>query len=194
MLFKDVDEYNNAEAGGFHVALNKAEKMGISGLIMNISYEKQDTSYLVYVFAGHEDYWELLNMVDSTSISCIYAELKTELKNYIKSHLEVWRDEMAVLVAEDLKPKSYVDDTAVFYELVIANKGRYALVQYSDRAEIYEKTLTGYKKKEWIKGRFNPMDIVKGIENNNELFVQTEESIEDDFFRSNTEVTWQDYL
>lgn len=193
MFIRDVDEYNNAEAGGFHVALNKAEKMGISGLIMNISYEKQDSSYIIYVFAGHEDYWELLNMVDSTNISCIYADLRTELKGYIKSHLEVWRDKMAALVAEDLKPKSYVDDTAAFYDLAIANKGKYALVQFSDRAEIYEQTQSGYEKIHGLKGKYNPKDIIKMIENDEE-FVETTESVEEDFFLLNTEVTLQDYL
>ena len=194
MFFKDVDEYNNAEAGGFHVALNKAEKMGIPGLIMDVSYEKQDISYLVYVFAGHEDYWELLNMVDSIIISCIYADLKIELKNYIKSSLEVWRDKMDALVAEDLKPKSYVNDTAVFYELAIANKGRYALVQYSDRAEIYEQTQYEYKIRRSLKGKYNPKDIINMLENDAEEFMQTAESVEEDFFLSKTEVTLQDYL
>lgn len=193
MLFKDVDEYNNAEAGGFHVALNKAEKMEITGLIMNVSYEKQDNYYLVYVFAGHEDYWELLNMVDSTSIFCVYADIKLELKSYIKAHLEEWRDKMAALVAEDLRPKSYVDDTATFYDLVIANKGRFALVQYSDRAEIYEQTQYEYKIKRSLKGKYNPKDIIKILENDEE-FVETTESVEEDFFLLNTEVTLQDYL
>ena len=193
MFFKDVDEYNNAEAGGFHVALNKAEKMEITGLIMNVSYEKQDNSYLVYVFAGHEDYWELLNMVDSTFIFCVYADIKQELKSYIKAHLEEWRDKMAELVAEDLRPKSYVDDTAVFYDLVIANKGRFALVQYSDRAEIYEQTQFGYEQKHSLEGKYNPKDIIKMLENDEE-FVQTAESVEEDFFLLNTEVTLQDYL
>ncbi len=193
MLFKDVDEYNNAEAGGFHVALNKAEKMEITGLIMNVSYEKQDNYYLVYVFAGHEDYWELLNMVDSTSIYCVYADIKLELKSYIKAHLEEWRDKMAELVAEDLRPKSYVDNTAAFYDLVIANKGRFAIVQYSDRAEIYEQTQFGYKQKRSLEGKYNPKDIINMLENDEE-FVQTAESVEEDFFLSNTEVTLQDYL
>ena len=193
MIFKDVDEYNNAEAGGFHVALNKAEKMEITGLIMNVSYEKQDNYYLVYVFAGHEDYWELLNMVDSTSIFCVYADIKLELKSYIKAHLEEWRDKMAELVAEDLRPKSYVDDTAVFYDLVIANKGRFALVQYSDRAEIYEQTQFGYKKKRSLEGKYHQKDIIKFLENDEE-FIQTTESVEEDFFLLNTEVTLQDYL
>ncbi len=193
MFFKDVDEYNNAEAGGFHVALNKAEKMEITGLIMNVSYEKQDNYYLVYVFAGHEDYWELLNMVDSTSIFCVYADIKLELKSYIKAHLEEWRDKMAALVAEDLRPKSYVDDTATFYDLVIANKGRFALVQYSDRAEIYEQTQYEYKIKRSLKGKYNPKDIIKILENDEE-FVETTESVEEDFFLLNTEVTLQDYL
>lgn len=192
MFFKDVDEYNNAEAGGFHVALNMAEKMEITGLIMNVSYEKQDNYYLVYVFAGHEDYWELLNMVDSTVIFCVYADIKLELKSYIKAHLEEWRDKMAELVAEDLRPKSYVDNTAAFYDLVIANKGRFALVQYSDRAEIYEQTQYEYKIKRSLKGKYNPKDIIKILENDEE-FVETTESVEEDFFLSNTEVTLQDY-
>lgn len=193
MFFKDVDEYNNAEAGGFHVALNKAEKMEITGLIMNVSYEKQDNYYLVYVFAGHEDYWELLNMVDSTSIFCVYADIKLELKSYIKAHLEEWRDKMAELVAEDLRPKSYVDNTAAFYDLVIANKGKYALVQFSDRAEIYEQTQSGYEKKHRLKGRYYPKDIIMMLEND-EKFVETTESVGEDLYLSNTEVTWQDYL
>ena len=130
MYFRDGDEYNNAEAGSYKVLLNREEKKGIAGLIMNVSYEKQDTSYLVYVFAGHEDYCELLNMVDSTNISCVYADIKAEIKNYIKYHLEEWRGKMEALVAEDLRPKSYVDDTAAFYDLVIANKGKYALVLF----------------------------------------------------------------
>lgn len=193
MYFRDGDEYNNAEAGYYHVSLNREEKMGITGLIMNVSYEKQDASYLVYVFAGHEDYWELLNMVDSTDISCIYADLKAELKNYVKAHLKDWRDKMAALVAEDLRPKSYVDDTAAFYDLVIANKGKYALVQFSDRAEIYEQTESGYEKKHRLKGKYNQKDIIRMIENDEE-FVETTENIEEDFFLSETEVTLQDYL
>ncbi len=193
MFFKDGDEYNNAEAGSYHVSLNREEKMGIAGLIMDVSYEKQDASYLVYVFAGHEDYWELLNMVDSTSIACVHADLKAELKNYVKTHLKEWRDKMAALVAEDLRPKSYVDDTASFYDLVIANKGKYALVQFSDRAEIYEQTQTGYEKIQGLNGKYNPKDIIKMIENDEE-FVETAESVEEDFFLLNTEVTLQDYL
>lgn len=193
MYFRDGDEYNNAEAGSYNVLLNREEKLGIAGLIMNVSYEKQDTSYLVYVFAGHEDYCELLNMVDSTNISCVYADIKAEIKNYIKYHLEEWRDKMAALVAEDLRPKSYVDDTASFYDLVIANKGKYALVQFSDRAEIYEQTQSGYEKIQGLNGKYNPKDIIKMIENDEE-FVETTESVEEDLFLSNTEVTWRDYL
>lgn len=193
MFFKDGDEYNNAEAGSYNVLLNREEKLGIAGLIMNVSYEKQDTSYLVYVFAGHEDYCELLNMVDSTNISCVHADIKAEIKNYIKYHLEEWRDKMAALVAEDLRPKSYVDDTASFYDLVIANKGKYALVQFSDRAEIYEQTQSGYEKIQGLNGKYNPKDIIKMIENDEE-FVETTENVEEDLFLSNTEVTWRDYL
>ena len=194
MYFKDGDEYNNAEAGSYHVSLNRKEKMEIAGLIMDVSYEKQDASYLVYVFAGHEDFWELLNMVDSTNISCIYADLKAELKKYVKTHLNDWRDKMAALVAEDLRPKSYVDDTAAFYDLVIANKGKYAFVQFSDRAEIYEQTESGYEKKLRLKGKYNPKDIIRMIDENDEEFVETTENIEEDFFLSETEVTLKDYL
>ncbi len=193
MQFRDADNYNNAEAGGYHVLLTMAEKMGIAGLIMDVSYERQGDSYLVYVFAGHEDYWELMNMVDSENIICNPTDIKMELKKYIKSHLQMWRDKMAEMVAEDLKPKSYVDDTATFYDLNIANRGRFGLIQYSDRAEIYEQTQSGYEKKNSLKGKYNVFDIINMIENDEE-FAQTEENIEDFLGRENTEVTWMDYL
>ena len=194
MQFRDDEGfYNNAEAGSYHVLLSMAEKMGISGLIMNVSYERQEDSYLVYVFAGHEDYWEMLDMVDSENIICSYADIKNELKKYIKSHLQVWRDKMAEMVAEDLRPKSYVDYTATFYELVVANKGRFGMIQYGDRAEIYEQTQYGYEKKHSLQGKYNVYDIIKMIENG-QKFAQTEDSIDDIIGREKTEVTWMDYL
>lgn len=194
MQFRDDEGfYNNAEAGSYHVLLSMAEKMGISGLIMDASYERQGDSYLVYVFAGHEDYWEMLNMVDSVNIICSSADIKTELKKYIKSHLQIWRDKLSELVAEDLRPKSYVDGTATFYDLVVANKGRFGMIQYGDRAEIYEQTQLGYEKKHCLKGKYNAYDIIKMLENDKE-FAQTEEDIEDFIGRENTEVTLLDYL
>ena len=172
MLFRDGDKYNDAEAGYYWVMLNKDERREIEGIIMNVSYERIDDKYRVFIFAGHEQNTENLCEVDSTKITCKIADIKGVLKEYISNSLDKWQDKINEIIAEVLRPKSYVDETGVFYNLDIAYKGKFALVIFEKRAEIYELNQTGYNRKHVIEGSCNVGDVIKIIEEN-EIFVET---------------------